>query len=459
MPGMPYMKFYPADYRADTAHLSTEEHGAYLLLLMTLWQAGGTLPATDRALANVTRLSLKKWAAVKAVILPFFDIEDEAISHKRILRDLESCSKTSEERSRAGTRGFVAKSLKRNNPAQAIASDLLEQKPGNCGYISDIRIQTPLSLPSLTNPARAAGDRGGDFELLDLPPTAEAPKPGHVQAPYDPPASPMAEPGWSPDEIAWRDRTRRCLEAALIPVSFKSLRESVSTVRGWGQFGLDWEVAVYPLLASLAREQIDAGDPVRVLKFFTRRLEKAALEAHGRVVVPFPSPMAAPVSRDEQEARLAWVEHARTLRFLPSNRINPEGWGAHRPSSRPSPHFEAYREHYFARFGLTDRDRERDNVLRGLAGRFDGLIAIIRLQRSGKEDQRQLYAAPVSDALYEQAIGPWRIDRYSRFACDQRELELVTRHCEAVGLTELFRSEDETREAFLADWRATRRAG
>jgi uncharacterized protein YdaU (DUF1376 family) len=50
----PFMQLYVADYLGDTRHLTTEQHGAYLLILMTVRNSRGSRDAHRRAgLASV----------------------------------------------------------------------------------------------------------------------------------------------------------------------------------------------------------------------------------------------------------------------------------------------------------------------------------------------------------------------------------------------------------------------
>ncbi len=44
MAALPYIQRYTADYLADTIHLFTEEHGAYLLLMFNYGQTGRPIP-------------------------------------------------------------------------------------------------------------------------------------------------------------------------------------------------------------------------------------------------------------------------------------------------------------------------------------------------------------------------------------------------------------------------------
>lgn len=85
----PWMPLYTADYLKDTQHLSTEEHGAYLLLLIAYWNAG-SLPDDDDALARIAKLSRQRWARTRPQIAPFFE---SGWRHKRVEAELELVSK------------------------------------------------------------------------------------------------------------------------------------------------------------------------------------------------------------------------------------------------------------------------------------------------------------------------------------------------------------------------------
>ena len=83
-----WMPLYPADYLADTRRLTTEQHGAYLLLLMDSW-VSGALPDDDAVLARVAGLELARWRELRPVIEQYFVLADGQWRHSRIERERE----------------------------------------------------------------------------------------------------------------------------------------------------------------------------------------------------------------------------------------------------------------------------------------------------------------------------------------------------------------------------------
>ena len=75
MTALPYMPFFVSDYLADTQHLTTREHGAYLLLIMHYWQRQGPLPGDDKRLSAIARMTFAEWQAVKPAVEEFFRLE------------------------------------------------------------------------------------------------------------------------------------------------------------------------------------------------------------------------------------------------------------------------------------------------------------------------------------------------------------------------------------------------
>ncbi|MFZ5669106.1 MAG: YdaU family protein [Pseudomonadota bacterium] len=88
MSAPPYMKLYIADYLADTTHLSTVEHGAYLLLLMALWRAGGRLPRDPAKLARIAQMTPSEWSKVEGVVLDFFTVKGGHLTQKRAAAEI-----------------------------------------------------------------------------------------------------------------------------------------------------------------------------------------------------------------------------------------------------------------------------------------------------------------------------------------------------------------------------------
>jgi uncharacterized protein YdaU (DUF1376 family) len=78
-----WFPLYVADYRRDTARLSTLQHGCYLLLIMDYWAAGPP-PDDDVILARIVGLDLASWQAERPAIVRFFKIRNGEWRHKRV---------------------------------------------------------------------------------------------------------------------------------------------------------------------------------------------------------------------------------------------------------------------------------------------------------------------------------------------------------------------------------------
>lgn len=124
MSATPFMQLYVSDYLGDTMHLTTEQHGAYLLILMAMWRQGGSLPNDPSKLARIARVSPRRWHLIAAELMEFFDVDGSLITQKRLVQEYQKVVSISEKRSISGKRGAEAKSLKNNDVAQANAEQL-----------------------------------------------------------------------------------------------------------------------------------------------------------------------------------------------------------------------------------------------------------------------------------------------------------------------------------------------
>lgn len=108
-----WMPLHVAEYVADTTHLSTVEHGAYLLLIMHYWQ-NRCLPADDAKLARICRLPVVEFVAIRDTLADFFS---DGWSHKRIDAEIAKAEEKYEKRAYAGRKGGIAKAKASNATA------------------------------------------------------------------------------------------------------------------------------------------------------------------------------------------------------------------------------------------------------------------------------------------------------------------------------------------------------
>jgi len=125
-----WMPLVIGDYLKDTTRLTTEQHGAYLLLIMAYWVDGPPLD-DDAELAAITRLDLRAWRKNRPKLVRFFRIEDGVWRHKRVDAELERWAEKKAQyvaRAAAGGRAKAAKSSASSTP-QAVLGGCLKAAP------------------------------------------------------------------------------------------------------------------------------------------------------------------------------------------------------------------------------------------------------------------------------------------------------------------------------------------
>lgn len=86
-----FMPLYIGSYLAGTARLTTELHGAYMLLIMDYWM-NGPLPDDDAVLASVVKMTPDAWSNARATLKQYFDIKGGVWKQKRIEKELKAAA-------------------------------------------------------------------------------------------------------------------------------------------------------------------------------------------------------------------------------------------------------------------------------------------------------------------------------------------------------------------------------
>jgi uncharacterized protein YdaU (DUF1376 family) len=91
MSALPWMPLYVADYLADTGHMTTVQHGAYLLLIMHYWRHGG-LPNDEAQLAQICRMNADEWTTHKPLLKSLFS---GGWKHRRVEFEMTEAARVS----------------------------------------------------------------------------------------------------------------------------------------------------------------------------------------------------------------------------------------------------------------------------------------------------------------------------------------------------------------------------
>jgi uncharacterized protein YdaU (DUF1376 family) len=172
----PRMPLFVDAYLADTMHLSLEEHGAYLKLLMVTWRNNGVaLPDDDARMARVMGVTTTVWRRkLRPVLEPFFDLSEGTWRSKRLEKTwffVERAAQTSRENGKRGGRPKTLKYNETENPAGIPAGI----PAGNLEETQEQSLQSYNPPP----PKGGVGARAHVREEGDLfgdPPTSQKPK-------------------------------------------------------------------------------------------------------------------------------------------------------------------------------------------------------------------------------------------------------------------------------------------
>lgn len=128
-----WMPLHIADYLADTGHLTSTEHGAYLLMIMHYWQ-NGSLPENERVIARIAKLSTEQWEESRDILAMLFG---PGWSHKRIDAELSKADEIIEKR-RAAAEARYSKGKKETSDANAMHMQSRSSDTGALPTTSDL---------------------------------------------------------------------------------------------------------------------------------------------------------------------------------------------------------------------------------------------------------------------------------------------------------------------------------
>ena len=136
MAEFPAMPLWTDAYLADTSHLTTIEHGAYLLLLMVAWRSHDKrLPDDDKKLARYARVTAGQWQRLRPVLQEFFKVKDGYWTQGRLTDEAEAVRQHRERQSQAGKASALKRKGRHSTAVQPDANQTPTPTPYSYSHI------------------------------------------------------------------------------------------------------------------------------------------------------------------------------------------------------------------------------------------------------------------------------------------------------------------------------------
>jgi uncharacterized protein YdaU (DUF1376 family) len=126
MADFPALPLWTDAYIADTVHLTNEEHGIYLRLLMFAWRSPDcSLPDDDKRLALMVGISPAKWEKIKPVVMEFWKRSSGKWIQKRLRAERDFVERSRQQKAAAGRASAEAKALRNKEEASTAVNQPL----------------------------------------------------------------------------------------------------------------------------------------------------------------------------------------------------------------------------------------------------------------------------------------------------------------------------------------------
>src|SRR5258705_5434511 len=148
---LPWFPFNVKAYVTDTMRLTTEAHGAYLLLMLDYYSNEAPAPDDDEILSAITKLPVEVWQTKhRKVLAPFFQVTEGRWHHERIEDELRKGQRRYEQTMAATEAAKRAREVKKTGTSTSQASQRTSSRCPKRSTESVPKPVTSIATSSLT---------------------------------------------------------------------------------------------------------------------------------------------------------------------------------------------------------------------------------------------------------------------------------------------------------------------